>query len=428
MNCRPVETGVNGGTIYNSLTRNLNLGSSFDLRKAMPHPREKPVSTGDWLQDELDHLERKDLRRTRRRLQSSQGPRVRLRGRDYVNFASNDYLNLASDPRLAAAAARAARRYGTGAGASPLVTGLLPPLRALERDLARWEGCEAALVFASGFAANLAVVSSLAGPGDAVFSDELNHASLIDGCRLSRAEVHVYRHADVTHLAELLRREGARARRRIIATDSVFSMDGDLAPLVEVHALAETHDCLLVIDEAHATGVLGDRGRGLSDRLPRSNRIIKVGTLSKALGAQGGFVCGTAVQKEWLVNRARPYVFSTALAPPSAAAARKALAIADAEPQRREQVAALADLLRRELVRTGFPETCSQSAIVPVIVGAAATAVEWSGRLLEHGLLVPAIRPPSVPEGTSRLRVSLTAGHTAEDVGRLVEALHKCPS
>jgi 8-amino-7-oxononanoate synthase len=392
-----------------------------------PHPRETAVPTDDWLQSDLDDLERKGLRRTRRHLQSGQGPRVRLAGCEYVNFASNDYLNLASDPRLARAAAMAALRYGTGAGASPLVTGLLPPLRELERDLARWEGCEAALVFASGFAANLAVVSSLAGRGDVIFSDELNHASLIDGCRLSRADVHVYRHSDVTHLAELLRHDGAQARRRLIVTDTVFSMDGDLAPLAHLYELAEAHDCLLVIDEAHATGVLGELGRGLSERLPRSDRIIKVGTLSKALGAQGGFVCGTATQKEWLINRARPYVFSTALAPPSAAAARKALAIADADPQRRQQVTALGDLLRRELATAGFPKTGSRSPIVPVIVGAADTAVEWSKRLQEHGLLVPAIRPPSVPHGTSRLRVSLTAGHTAEDVGRLVATLRKCP-
>jgi 8-amino-7-oxononanoate synthase len=259
-----------------------------------------------------------------------------------------------------------------------------------------------------------------------IFSDALNHASLIDGCRLSRAAVHVYRHVDVAHLEELLRREGAKARRRLIVTDSVFSMDGDLAPLAQLWQLAEAHDCLLVIDEAHATGVLGAKGRGLSDALPRSSRIVKVGTLSKALGAQGGFVCGTELQKEWLVNRARPYVFSTALAPPSAAAARRALEIVEAEPERRRHVNSLARRLRGELVQAGFPETRSESPIVPVVVGDAAAAVEWSARLQERGLLVPAIRPPSVPKDTSRLRVSLTAGHTREDVSRLVVALVEC--
>jgi 8-amino-7-oxononanoate synthase len=392
----------------------------------MREDHEPLTDLDDWLEQDLTALSESGLRRTRRKLQSGQGPRVRLEGRELINFASNDYLNLASDPRLARAAARAAKRYGTGAGASPLVTGLLPPLRKLERDLARWEETEAALVFASGFAANLAVVGSLAGHGDAIFSDDLNHASLIDGCRLSRAAVHVYRHADAAHLEELLRREGAKARRRLIVTDSVFSMDGDLAPLTQLWQLAEAHDCLLVIDEAHATGILGAKGRGLSEELPRSSRILKVGTLSKALGAQGGFVCGTDLQKKWLVNRARPYVFSTALAPPSAAAARRALAIIEAEPERRRHVNSLARRLRQELVKAGFPETRSASPIVPVIVGDAAAAVEWSARLQERGLLVPAIRPPSVPKGTSRLRVSLSAGHTLDDIGRLVKELRGC--
>jgi 8-amino-7-oxononanoate synthase len=349
-----------------------------------------------------------------------------MAGRTLVNFSSNDYLGLAADPRLARAAARAARRYGCGAGASPLVSGHLPPLRALERDLARWEGAEAALVFSSGFAANLAVVGSL-GQGAVVFSDERNHASLIDGCRLSRAAVRVYRHGDANHLHDLLRREGGGARR-LIVTDSVFSMDGDLAPLPDLADLAERYDCLLVIDEAHATGVLGERGRGVSELLappagfdPR--RLVKVGTLSKALGGQGGFVCGPRLLVDWLVNHARPYVFSTALAPPAAAAARRAVALVAEEPQRRHHLRQLADLLRERLRATGRPAGGSRCPIVPVLVGDAAAAVALSARLQERGLLVPAIRPPSVAPGTARLRISLTAGHTEEDVNRLAEAL-----
>jgi 8-amino-7-oxononanoate synthase len=275
-----------------------------------------------WLADDLNERRRRGLYRSRRRLQSSQGAQVRLGGRELVNFSSNDYLGLAADPRLAAAAARAARRFGSGAGASPLVSGLLPPLRSLERALARWEETEAALVFSSGFAANLAVLGGLAGPADAVFSDAANHASLIDGCRLSRAAVHVYRHADLDHLSDLLRAAGAGARRRFLVSDSVFSMDGDLAPLSGLLELAERFDAILVLDEAHATGVLGEAGRGVTDLLPPGtrglDRLVKVGTLSKALAAQGGFVAGPRLLVRWLINHARPYVFSTALAPASA--------------------------------------------------------------------------------------------------------------
>jgi 8-amino-7-oxononanoate synthase len=375
-----------------------------------------------WMDDDLAHLREQGHHRVRRRIESAPGTHVRYRNRDFLNFASNDYLNLAADPRLARAASRAARRYGCGAGASALVSGHLPPHRALERALARWEGTESALVLSSGFAANLAVVGTLAGPDDAVFSDELNHASLIDGCRLSRARVHVYRHGNADQLDGLVRGKGGSARRRLIVTDTVFSMDGDLAPLADLLDIARRQDALLVLDEAHATGVLGEDGRGLCSG-DLADGLIKVGTLSKALGAQGGFVCGSRRLVDWLVNRARPYIFSTALAPPVAAAARRAVALVQAEPERRRHLLALADYLRTQLCALGFPETGSRSQIVPVIVGAARAAMALSARLEEHGLLVPAIRPPSVPEGTARLRISLTAGHTAEDVRQLIARL-----
>ena len=351
---------------------------------------------------------------------------MRLRGRELINFSSNDYLALAADPRLARAASRAAHRYGCGAGASPLVSGCLPPVRSLERDLAAWEGAEAALVFASGYAANLAAVSSLADKGDAIFSDAFNHASLIDGCRLARAAVHIYRHKDLNHLTDLLRREGGRARRRLIASDSVFSMDGDLATVAELLALAERYDCLLVLDEAHATGVLGEYGRGVTDSLAGSwswERLVKVGTLSKALGAQGGFVCGSRRLIRWLINHARPYIFSTAIAPPAAAAARRAVDVVKTEPERRRRVLDLAQRLRRELKTQGADVGASECHIVPLIVGAARVAVTLSKRLEEQGMLVPAIRPPSVPEGTARLRISVTAGHTEADLDQLLSAL-----
>jgi 8-amino-7-oxononanoate synthase len=307
------------------------------------------------------------------------------------------------------------------------VSGHLPPLRALERDLARWEGTEAALVLASGFAANLAVLATLAGRDTIVCSDAWNHASLIDGCRLSRATVHVYRHADLDHLRDLLGRAGG-ARRRLIVTDTVFSMDGDLAPLPGLAELAERHDCLLVLDEAHATGVLGEQGRGVSELLPAPagfdpRRLVKVGTLSKALGSQGGFVCGPRLLIDFLVNHARPYIFSTALAPPAAAAARRAVGLVATEPQRRRHLLHLGAVLRERLRAAGWSDGGSCCHIVPVAVGDDHQAVALSARLQEAGLLVPAIRPPSVPPGTARLRVSLTAGHTEDDVERLVGAL-----
>ena len=383
-----------------------------------------------WLDDDLNERRRLGLYRVRRRLQSAQGAYVRWRGRDFVNFSSNDYLNYAADPRLARAAAHAARRYGCGAGASALVSGRLPPLRLLERDLAHWEGTEAALVFSSGYAANLAVVGTLAQAGDAVFSDALNHASLIDGCRLSRANVHVYRHGDLDHLADLLHRQAAR--RRFIVSDSVFSMDGDLAPLAGLLELAERHDCIVLLDEAHATGVLGEQGRGMTDLLPAgafpSERLIKIGTLSKALGSQGGFVCGSGRLIAWLVNHARPYIFSTALAPPVAAAARYAVGLVQTEPERRGHVLALAQRLRTDLRGLGKPVGASCCQIVPVIVGDARTATELAQRLKGQGLLVPAIRPPSVPSGTARLRISLSAGHSTDDVHRLIAALSNEPA
>lgn len=381
----------------------------------------------NWMDEELEERRRRGLYRVRRRLQSGAGAHVRLRGRELINFSSNDYLALAEDGRLARAAAAAARRYGCGAGASPLVSGYSPPLQALEHALAAWEGTEAALVFSSGYAANVALLGSLVGRGDAVFSDALNHASLIDGCRLSRAAVHVYRHKDAHHLADLLQKEGRHARRRVIVSDTVFSMDGDVAPLAELVELAERFDCLLVIDEAHATGVLGERGRGLTDGLDPvlwpSDRILKVGTLSKALGAQGGFVCGSRRLVAWLVNQARPYIFSTALAPPIAAAARRAVTVVQQEPQRRYRVLALAEQLRRELRETGgnVGDSCCQ--IVPLIVGEAQQAMRLSRCLEEQGLLVPAIRPPSVPEGGARLRFSVTVAHTEADVQQVVATL-----
>lgn len=403
------------------------------------------MSQMGWLRQQLDELRRVGLYRQRRKLFSAQGPRVRIGRDELVNFASNDYLNLAADPRVVEAVIKAVRQYGCGAGASPLIVGWSAPLRALEQELADWQCAESALVFASGFAANLGVLTALAGPEDVIFSDELNHASLIDGCRLSKARVHVYRHADLDHLESLLSQHGwqptscascGRVRRRFIVTDSVFSMDGDTAPLTELVELAERYQTTLIVDEAHATGIFGPEGRGLVAELKRlpSAGLVKIGTLSKALGSQGGFVSGDQVLIRFLVNRARSYIFSTALSIPSAAAARAAVRVNRAEPHRRERLYHLAKLLRQRLRQLGLlrqsPAATEQavarddaSPIIPIILGDAERAVRVSQALREMGFLVPAIRPPSVPPGTSRLRVSVTAGHTESEILALAEAL-----
>lgn len=376
-----------------------------------------------WMDDDLEERRRRGLYRVRRRLQSGQGVRVRLRGRELLSFSSNDYLALAGDIRLARAAARAAHRYGCGAGASALVSGYLPPLRSLERTLADWEETEAALVFSSGYAANLAAVGSLAGKQDTVFSDAFNHASLIDGCRLSRAAVHVYRHADLDQLHRLLQAERGRARRAVIVSDSVFSMDGDLAPLPALCDLAERWGCMLMVDEAHATGVLGARGAGAVDALGVRGRVpIVMGTLSKALGSVGGFVAGSRRLVDFLRNRARTFMFDTALAPSAVGAAIAALRVARVEEERRARLRQMIALLHDELVDLGYEVLPPDAAILPVLVGDSDAALDLAVALRERGVWAPAIRPPAVPRGTARVRVTLMATHTPAQLERAVSA------
>ena len=298
--------------------------------------------------------------------------------------------------------------------------------RQLEERLAEFEGSEAALLFSSGFAANMGAIAALAGPGDVVYCDRKNHASLWDGCRLSRADVRVYPHRDCRRLASLLE-ESHKYRRRLIVTDSLFSMDGDLAPLAELADLAAAYDAMLLVDEAHATGVFGQRGRGVAEHLGVEHRVpIRIGTLSKAIGSVGGFVAGSRPLIEWLVNRARPYVFSTASPATVAAAALAALDIIRDEPQRRRGLLARAASLRAELARQGWNTGASASQIIPLIVGDPERAVDLSSKLRDRGLFVPAIRPPTVPEGEACLRISLTAGHTEEMIARLLEAFVGC--
>jgi 8-amino-7-oxononanoate synthase len=341
-----------------------------------------------------------------------------LEGADVVSFASNDYLGLSTHPKVVAAARDALERWGTGAGASRLVTGSRPIHSQLERALAEWKDTEAAICFPTGFAANLGVLSVLGGPGVRVLSDELNHASIIDGCRLSRSELAIFRHRDLAHLHALLRSTDRAAAPKLVVTDSVFSMDGDVAPMDELLDLCERYDAMLILDEAHA--VLGPHLPETRTDGARWN-VVRVGTLSKTLGALGGFVAASHDVVDLLVNRARSYIFSTALPPADAAAAFAAL-----EVVRSAEGHALTDRLAAHVARlscAGFATPGHPSPIVPVVFGRAQAALSASAALLADGIWVPAIRPPTVPPGTSRLRVTVSAAHRDEDVGRLIEAL-----
>jgi 8-amino-7-oxononanoate synthase len=382
----------------------------------------------DWIDDELTRLKREGLLRTLSTREPPQGPVISVGGSELVNFGANDYLALANDPRLKEAARAAIDVEGVGAGASPLVTGRSQSHARLERRIAEFEGVEAALVFPSGFAANVGTVAALADRGDCIFADQKNHASLIDGCRLSRAEVHVYKHNDIEDLSELLRMH-RDARRRLIVTDSLFSMDGDLAPLREIAELAGQYDCMLLVDEAHASGVFGPRGRGVCEHLGVEEQVhARIGTLSKALGCAGGFVAGSRKLIAWLVNRARPYIFSTAQPPAIAAAAIAAIDIVEREPHRRTALLQRAADLRAKLIAQGWNVGQSESQIIPLFIGQPERTMQLAAQLREAGLFVPSIRPPSVPEGESLLRISLSYGHSDETLAKLLTALRELHS
>lgn len=371
---------------------------------------------------ELDVLEARDLRRSRRVVGGRQGPEVEIDGRRVLCFASNDYLGLAGDERLVRASIDALQRAGAGAAASPLISGHMELHDELERELADWVGCEAAILFGSGYHANIGTIAALAGPEDEVFSDALNHASLIDGCRLARARISVYPHRDTDALARAL--AASRARRRLVVTDSVFSMDGDVAPLAEIAALAERFDAWVMVDEAHATGVFGPDGAGLAAELGVGSRVtVRMGTLGKALGGYGAFVAGSRALVDWLVNRARAYVYSTALPPAVVGAVRAAVAIARSEADRRERLWRNARRLHAGLAGAGLAPAALESPIVPLVLGASRTALEVARRALADGVLAPAIRPPTVPEGTARVRLTPIATHTDEQIDRAVSTL-----
>jgi 8-amino-7-oxononanoate synthase len=344
-----------------------------------------------------------------------QGPRVLLDGKRVLLLCSNNYLGLADHPRVREAAADAAMRYGVGAGASRLVSGNMTLHRRLEERLAEFKRSERCLLFGSGYLANVGVIAALAGEGDVVFSDALNHASIIDGCRLSRADAFVYDHLDTEHLEWGLRE--AAGRGSLIVTDSVFSMDGDVAPLERIVELAHRYDARVMVDEAHATGVIGPGGRGaVADAGLESEVDVVVGTLGKALGSYGAYACCDAEMARYLVNAARTLIFSTGPAPPVVAAALTALELVRENPRRIERVRRNAQVLRDALRARGISVPDGDTAIVPLVVGDASQAVALCERALRRGVFAQAIRPPTVPEGSSRLRLAAMATHNAAEL------------
>jgi 8-amino-7-oxononanoate synthase len=374
------------------------------------------------IQERLDDLRERGLYRRMRLVSGPQGPRVLLDGKPVLLLCSNNYLGLADHPRVREAAAEAAMRYGVGAGASRLVSGNMTVHRRLESELSDFEGRQSCVLFGSGYLANAGIVSTLAREGDVVLSDSLNHASIVDGCRLAKARTFVYEHCDMDHLEYGLREAAGRAA--LIVTDGVFSMDGDVAPLPEIVELARRYDARVMVDEAHGTGALGPGGRGAVAAAALEDEVdVIVGTLGKSLGSYGAYVCCDSEMAEYLVNHARTLIYSTALPPPAVAGALAALDLLRTAPQRVDKLQRNARVLRDALREEGLHTGDSETQIVPLIVGDAAATVTACERALKKGVFAQAIRPPTVPDGTSRLRLAVMASHTGAELKQAAKAL-----
>ncbi|MBW2507917.1 MAG: 8-amino-7-oxononanoate synthase [Deltaproteobacteria bacterium] len=373
------------------------------------------------IQEALRALEAAGLRRHPERVSGPQGPEICIRGRRVLCLCSNNYLGLADHPAIAAAAAAAAQDEGSGSAASRLITGTMAAHTEAEAAFATFSGFAAAALFSTGYAANLGTIQALVGPGDAVFSDALNHASLIDGCRLSRAEIHVYQHRDLAHLESLLRQHRGSARRALVLTDSVFSMDGVLAPVAELGQLAASFECGFLVDEAHALGVIGPAGRGVCAAAGVRPDVM-VGTLGKSFGVAGAFVAANEDLVSFIRNRARSFVYSTAPPPALARAALAALPLMREADEARARLLAHAGRLRAGLRDLGFEVPDGESQILPVLIGDNERTMRISAKLLDRGVFVQGIRPPTVPEGTARLRLTPMATHRTEQIDRAIEA------
>ena len=374
-----------------------------------------------WLKSELARLNQAGLSRSLRSVMTAPTGRTLLDGREVILLGSNNYLGLSVHPIVVEAAAAAVQKYGTGASASRLMSGNCNLYTELETKIAEAKGTEAALVFGSGYLANIGSIPVLAGEGDLILSDALNHASIIDGCRLSQATKQIYRHCDVEHLESLLA-QSMKFRHRLIVTDGVFSMDGDIAPLPEICGLAERYDATVMVDDAHSFGVLGETGAGTIEHFGLEQRgIIQMGTLSKAIGGLGGYVAGSTALIDFLMNRARGFIFTTGLPPATLAGASASIGVIRSNPELRQRLFSNVLLLKNALLERGFQLLPSQTQILPLILGAADVASRFAETLLSHGVYAPAIRPPTVPEGTSRLRISVIASHTTEDLETAVK-------
>lgn len=375
------------------------------------------------VQKEISFLSKHHLLRTLVPVDSGQTTTLEQDGKTFLHFSSNNYLALAGHPTLKSAAIKAIQDWGVGGGASRLVSGNSRLYFELETRIAKFKNTESALVFPSGYAANIGSIGALAQKHDLIFADRLCHASLIDGARLSKATLRVYRHKDTEQLAKLLRREKKKGQT-IIITDGVFSMDGDIAPLAEILRLAEEFDALIYLDDAHATGVLGPNGGGTCDHFGLSSpRIIQMGTLSKALGSLGGFIATDQVFIEYLINKARPFIYTTALPPALLATALAGFDLIENDPEIRNRLWQLTRHVRTQINQMGFNTCGSETPIIPILIGPTETALTFSQKLVEEGIYIPAIRPPTVPDGTSRLRISLMATHTDEQIQFLLNSL-----
>jgi 8-amino-7-oxononanoate synthase len=379
----------------------------------------------EFIQSELGRLKQQGLYRKLRRVDGEQGVTLILDGQEVLNFCSNNYLGLANHPALRQAAKEAIDRYGCGSGASRLISGNMTLHEELEAKIAALKGTEAALVFNSGFQANVGLLSSLVGERDVIFSDALNHASVIDGCRLSRAQIVVYPHSDLSRLEDGLKKAPVKSRK-LIVTETLFSMDGDEAPLAEIVDLADRYEAMLMVDEAHATGVFGPNGAGVVAKLGLGERVLlQMGTLGKALGGFGAYVAGSNALRDLLINRCRSFIFTTSLPPTVLAMAIAAIDLSIKEPQRRLALWHNCRALKEGLKRMDFSLGQSESQILPLIIGEAQECIAFSERLLDKGIFVQGIRPPTVPEGTSRLRITLMATHTHEHLHRALKALEE---
>lgn len=385
----------------------------------MPHSN--PLA---YLSAQLEEMRAAGTYYRLRELESACEPVCRADGREVINLASNNYLGLANHPKLKEAAIRAVRELGAGTGAVRTITGTMAIHMELERRIAAFKNTEACVVFQSGFAANAGTVSAILGPEDHIISDELNHASIIDGCRLSKAKIHVFRHRDAAHAAEILEGLKDAGGRKLLITDGVFSMDGDIGPLPDLVEVAERHGAIMMVDDAHASGVLGRNGRGTVDHFGVHGRVqVQVGTLSKAIGVLGGYVCGSRDLIEYLYHRARPFLFSTSHPPAVTAACMAAFELLEQEPERIERLWDNTRYYKEALRAEGFDTGASETPITPILVGEAATAHKFSAALFEEGLWATGIGFPTVPRGKARVRTIVTAAHTREQLDRAVEIL-----